>query len=58
METTDTIQLLDMVCGQNSEGMNLNGNKNYVILFITIYLKFSIAFHLNLDNIQHYQQCL
>ena len=25
--------------------MNLNGNKNYVILFITIYLKFSIAFH-------------
>ena len=25
--------------------MNLNGNKNYIILFITVYLKFSIAFH-------------
>lgn len=25
--------------------MNLNGNKNYITLFITVYLKFSIAFH-------------
>lgn len=38
--------------------VNLDGNKNYVFLSISICLKFSIAFHFDPTNKQYYQQCL